>query len=340
MNRTLGATLFATSLLFASSSHLQGQLSPAAQRPSAARTPATAAIPRLSDGTPDMQGYWTNQTFTPLERPAQFKDKAFFTSEEAAAWAKRGIDNIIDQPRGQEVTRDADIHYDDAIWMLEGYPKGAMLRTSIISDPADGRIPALNESGQKRAQERAAARKLVGQFDSAQARGLSERCIYWAHEGPPLLPTGYNSNLQIVQAPQTFVVIPEMMPVARVVPLDGRARVGAAIRAYRGDSRGRWDGDTMVIETANYSEKTAWRGASEQLKVTERLTLVSPTTIRYQFTIEDAATWTRPWSGEYEMTRIEGPLFEYACHEGNYGLPSILKGARLAEQAAASGGNR
>ena len=215
-----------------------------------------------------------------------------------------------------------------------------MLRTSIVTDPADGRIPALSESGQKRAQERAAARKLVGQFDSAQARGLSERCIYWAHEGPPLLPTGYNSNLQIVQAPQTFVVIPEMMPVARVVPLDGRARVGAGIRAYRGDSRGRWEGDTMVIETTNYSEKTAWRGASEQLKVTERLTLTSPTTIRYQFTVEDPSTWTRPWSGEYEMTRIAGPLFEYACHEGNYGLPSILKGARLAEEAAASGGNR
>jgi len=339
MNRTLGATLFATTLLLLPPLHLQGQLPPAGQRSPATRT-APTTIPRLSDGKPDMQGFWTNQTFTPLERPAQFKDKPFFTSEEAAAWAKRGIDNIIDQPRGQEVTRDADIHYDDAIWMLEGYPKGAMLRTSIITDPADGRIPALNEHGQKRAQERAAARKLVGQFDSALARGLSERCIYWGHEGPPLLPTGYNSNLQIVQAPQTFVVIPEMMPVARVVPLDGRARVGAAIRAYRGDWRGRWDGDTMVIETTNYSEKTAWRGASDQLKVTERLTLVTPTTIRYQFTVDDPSTWTRPWSGEYEMTRIEGPLFEYACHEGNYGLPSILKGARLAEEAAASGGNR
>jgi hypothetical protein len=322
----LAATLFAASLLLLSSQALQGQ------RP--------AAIPRLADGKPDMQGYWTNQMFTPLERPAQFKDKATFTSEEAAAWAKRGIDNIVDQPRGDQVTRDADIHYDDAIWMLEGYPKGAMLRTSIIVDPADGRIPALTEEGRKRAQDRAAARKPIGPFDNAQARGLSERCIYWAHEGPPILPTGYNSNLQIVQSAQQFVVIPEMMPVARVVPLDGRPRVGAAIRAYRGDWRGRWDGDTMVVETTNYSEKTAWRGSSENLKVTERFTLVTPRTIRYQFTVEDPATWTRPWSGEYEMTRIDGPLFEYACHEGNYGLPSILKGARLAEEAAKSGGRR
>lgn len=338
MERTLTATLCVTSIVLTSSAVLQGQ-GPAAGQPATARATAAAAIPRLADGKPDMQGYWTNQTFTPLERPAELKDKALFTPEEAAAWAKRGLDNVLDQPRGEQVKRDADIHYDDAIWLLEGYPKGAMLRTSIISDPPNGRIPPLSEEGQKRAQERAAARKLVGQFDSAQARGLSERCIYWAHEGPPLLPTGYNSNLQIVQAPQNFVVIPEMMPVARVVPLDGRPKVGAAIRAYRGDSRGRWDGDTMVVETTNYSEKTAWRGASEHMKVTERFTMIAPDTIRYQFTVEDPSTWTQPWSGEYEMTRIKGPLFEYACHEGNYGLPSILKGARLAEEAAARSGS-
>src|SRR5688500_9532407 len=277
---------FTVAAVLASSSYL------VAQRP--------ASIPRLADGKPDLQGYWTNQTFTPLERPAQVKDKEFFTPEEAAAWAKRGLDNIIDQPRGAEVKSDQDIHYDDAIWMLEGYPKGALLRTSLITDPPDGRIPPLNAEGQKRQQERVAARKAIGPFDSAQARGLSERCIYWAHEGPPLLPTGYNSNLQIVQAPLNFVVVPEMMPVARVVPLDGRPKVGAAIRGYRGDSRGRWDGDTMVIETTNYSEKTAWRGASENMKVTERLTMVNKDAIRYQFTVEDSSTWTQPWSGEYE----------------------------------------
>jgi len=322
MTRKLGATLFATSLLL-SATALQGQ--------------KPGAIPRLADGKPDMQGYWTNQTFTPLERPAQFKDKATFTAEEAAAWAKRGIDNIVEQPRGAEVKADNEIHYDDAIWMLEGYPKGAMLRTSIITDPPDGRIPPLSAEGQKRQQERAAARKGRGQFDDAQARGLSERCIYWAHEGPPIMPTGYNSNLRIHQAPQTFVVVPEMMPAARIVPLDGRPKLAANVRGYRGDSRGRWDGDTMVVETTNYFEKTAWRGAGEHLKVVERFTLTNPNTIRYQFTVDDPTTWSRPWSGEYEMTRIEGPLFEYACHEGNYGLPSILKGARLAEEAAKSG---
>ena len=293
-----------------------------------------APIPRLADGKPDMQGYWTNQTFTPLERPAQWKDKTTLTAEEATAFAKTRLDDLADQPRGNDVQRDADIHYDDAIWMLEGYPKGAMLRTSIITDPPDGRIPPLSAEGQKRQQERQAARTGRGQFDDAQSRGLSERCIYWAHEGPPILPTGYNSNLQIHQGPQTFVVIPEMMPVARIVPLDGRSTLGSKVRGYRGDSRGRWESDTMVIETTNYFEKTAWRGAGEHLKVTERFTMTSPKTIRYQFTVDDPTTWTRPWSGEYEMTRIDGPIYEYACHEGNYGLPSILQGARLAEAAA------
>jgi hypothetical protein len=326
MQKLLGATAFATLVLLLSSSSLEGQRPP--------------TIPRQADGKPDMQGYWTNQTFTPLERPAQFKDKPTFTAEEAAAWAKRGIDNIIDQPSVAEVKSDSEIHYDDAIWMLEGYPKGAMLRTSIIIDPPDGRIPPLSAEGQKRQQERAAARKSRGQFDDAQARGLSERCIYWAHEGPPILPTGYNSNLRIHQAPQTFVVVPEMMPAARIVPLDGRPKLAANVRGYRGDSRGRWDGDTMVVETTNYFEKTAWRGAGEHLKVIERFTMTNPNTIRYQFTVDDPSTWSRAWSGEYEMTRIEGPLFEYACHEGNYGLPSILKGARLAEEAARKSGGR
>jgi hypothetical protein len=326
MKRTLGTLAGFTAVLGLASVLLAAQGPARQQTAAAARTSAaaTTAIPRSPDGKPDMQGYWTNQTFTPLERPAELKDKEFFTPEEAAAWAKRGIDRLENQD-------DSVPHYDDAIWMLEGYKKGAMLRTSIITDPADGRIPPMTAEGQKRAQERAAARKGVDPFGSAQARGLSERCIYWAHEGPPLLPTGYNSNLQIVQAPQNFVVIPEMMPVARIVPLDGRPKVGSDVRAYRGDSRGRWEGDTMVIETTNYREATAWRGASPNLKVTERMTMVDRDTIRYQFTVDDPSTWSRPWSGEYTMHRVEGPLFEYACHEGNYGIVNILRGARQAE---------
>jgi hypothetical protein len=299
-----------------------------AQAPAPANAPATAAKlnpPRTADGKPDMQGYWTNATYTPVERPAEFKDQEFFTVAQAQEYAKKAQDRFLSQP-------DDDPHYDNSIWMVEKGLKGvSTLRTSIVIDPADGRIPPVNAQGRKRAEERAAARKRVDVFASAQNRGISERCIYWGHEGPPLMPTGYNSNLQIWQSPGEFVVIPEMMPVARVVPLDGRAHVSAAIRSIRGDSRGWWDGDTMVIETTNFTDRTAFRGSSEHLKVTERFTLVDAKTIRYQFTVEDPHTWDRPWKGEYPMTRIDEPIYEYACHEGNYGMPNILKAQRAVE---------
>jgi hypothetical protein len=320
MKKILGALAAVTLALFVSAALVAAQ-------------GRAKAIPRTPDGKPDMQGYWTNQTFTPLERPAELKGKEFFTTEEAEAWAKRGLDRLANQ-------NDAVPHYDDVIWMLEGYKKGAMLRTSIIVDPPDGRIPPVNAEGQKRVQQRAAARKQQGSaFDSAQNRGISERCIYWGHQGPPLLPTGYNSNLQIWQEPGHVVVIPEMMPMARVIPVDGRPHLGTAIRPLQGDSRGKWEGDTFVVETTNVQDRTAFRGSSENLKVVERFTLVDSDRIRYQFTVEDRTTWDRPWSGEYEMHRIEGPLYEYACHEGNYGIVNILNGARL-EEAAASGTTR
>ena len=280
--------------------------------------------PRTADGKPDMQGYWTNATYTPVERPAEFKDREFFTVAEAADYAKRAQDRFLSQP-------DDDPHYDNSIWMVEKGLKGvSSLRTSIVTEP-DGRIPPVNAEGRKRAEERAAARKKVDVMASAQNRGISERCIYWNHEGPPLMPTGYNSNLQIYQSPGEFVVIPEMMPAARVVPLDGRAHVRTSIRTLHGDSRGRWDGDTMVIETTNFTDRTAFRGSSEHLKVTERFTFVDANTIRYQFTVEDPHTWDRPWSGEYPITRIKEPIYEYACHEGNYGMPNILRSQRNVE---------
>jgi hypothetical protein len=291
--------------------------------------------PRTADGRPDMQGSWANATYTPFERPAEFKDQTFFTVEQAAEYAKRANERFLSQS-------DDDAHYDNAIWMTEKGKKGvSTLRTSIVVDPPDGRLPPTNADGRRRAAARAAARRLVGPYDSAQSRGLSERCIYWAHEGPPLLPTGYNSNLQIVESPTEFVVIPEMMPVARVVPLDGRAHIGAAIRNIRGDSRGHWDGDTMVVETTNFTDRTAFRGASEHMKVTERFTLVDANTIRYEFTVEDPHTWDIAWKGEYPMTRIHDGIYEYACHEGNYGMPNILRAQRRVEeqerQAATSG---
>jgi hypothetical protein len=297
-----------------------------AQAPAPLKAPAAAKFnpPRTADGKPDMQGYWSNATYTPFERPAEFKDQELFTSAQAVEYAKRAQERFLSQP-------DDDPHYDNSIWMVEKGLKGvSTLRTSIVAEP-DGKMPPVNAEGRKRAEERAAARKKIDIMASAQNRGLSERCIYWGHEGPPLLPTGYNSNLQIWQSPGEFVVIPEMMSVARVVPLDGRPHVSGSIRSIRGDSRGWWDGDTMVIETTNFTDRTAFRGSSEHLKVTERLTLVDANTIRYQFTVEDPHTWDRPWKGEYPMTRTPDPIYEYACHEGNYGMPNILKAQRNVE---------
>ena len=320
--RSTRLVLLAIPVLVTASAAVHGQAPP-----STTTTPAAVKFnpPRTPDGRPDMQGYWTNATYTPLERPADFKDQEFFTVAQAQEFAKRAQDRFLSQP-------DDDAHYDNSIWMVEKGLKGvSTLRTSIVVDPVDGRIPPMNPEGKKRADARAAARRTVDIFASAQNRGISERCIYWAHEGPPLMPAGYNSNLQIYQSPSEFVVIPEMMPAARVVALDGRAHMSANLRTLHGDSRGRWEGDTMVVETTNFGDRTAFRGSSDHLTVTERFTLVDARTIRYQFTVEDPHTWDRPWSGEYPMTRISEPIYEYACHEGNYGMPNILKAQRAVE---------
>ncbi|HXR45090.1 MAG TPA: hypothetical protein VN759_09805, partial [Pseudolysinimonas sp.] len=237
-------------------------------------------------------------------------------------------DQLRAQPRDN-------IHYDDAIWQGEREVKGlTSLRTSLIYDPPDGRIPVLTAEGQKRTEARAAARKLMGPADNAQMRTLGERCIMWPHEGPPMLPAGYFPNLQIVQGPNQFVVMQEIIHNARVIPTDGRPRLGEAIRHYRGESRGHWEGDTLVVETTNFTDATQFRGSSSTLKVTERFIMIDRDTIQYRFTVEDPATWARPWSAEIPMIRTEDPIYEYACHEGNYGLPNILRAQRVADAAA------
>ena len=297
-----------------------------AQNTPAARARATSSYspPRLPDGQPDIQGVYSNATYTPFERPANLGDKEFFTPEEAAALAKARLDDLRDQP--------SDTHYDDAIWQSEKEDRGmTSLRTSIITEPKNGRLPPMNEEGRRRNAERDAARKKVDPFQSAQTRSLSERCIIWTHEGPPILPTGYNSHLQIIQGPGYVVLMHEMMRDPRIIPLDGRPHLSPAIRQYRGDSRGRWDGNTLVIETTNFTSVTAFRGASDAQKVIERLTPVDAKTVRYQFTVEDKKTWDVPWSGEVPLIRSEDQIYEYACHEGNYGLPNILRAQRVAE---------
>jgi hypothetical protein len=288
--------------------------------------------PRTAAGHPNFQGQWTSGTVVPLERPRELGDREFLTQEEAEKRLAAAL--VVEET---EPGTAADVHYQLVDFGLDRSqnPVVTSLRTSIITDPPNGRLPEATPEAKAAADARAAYRRAHG-FDSAQDRPLAERCIVWPHEGPPTLPVGYNSNVQIMQTDDNLVFLIEMLHDARIIPLDAGSTT-AGIPQWLGSSRGRWEGDTLVVETTDFSGKTG-RGdltLSPTARVTERLTLTDANTILYQFTVDDPKTWTQPWSGEYPMTRIDGPMFEYACHEGNYGLAHNLSGARAEEKAAA-----
>jgi len=300
-------------------------------------------VPRTSDGKPDLQGFWTSQTYTPLERPARFAGREFLTDEEFAELteiltaegvdplgARRAFTSDDDDARAQR-TRQADpTHYDNSTWLRTPTPKGlSSRRTSLVVDPQDGAIPSLTPDGEARAVARADARG----FDSYQNRPYQERCLAWTHEGPPMVPPPYNDLYQIFQTPGYVVLFPELSNnLVRIIPTDGRPHVSERIRQWPGDSRGRWEGDTLVVDTTNFTDKTAFRGSSSALHVVERFTRLDPDTIRYEFTVEDETSWTRPWSVEIPMGRTDGPMYEYTCHEGNYGMRNTLRGARRSDR--------
>src|SRR5687767_14831821 len=291
-----------------------------------------STVPRTADGQPDLQGFWTNDTVTPLERPAEFGNKEVLTPEEAAAYAKKRRDQFLAQPKDN-------IHYDDAIWQDENYAKDVRLRTSLVTDPRDGKLPPLTPEARKREAARAANRAGTGVSDSAQTRSLAERCISWGNVGPPMIPPTYYANFQILQSRDAVIIRHELMHDVRIIHLDGRAHPSSAIEYLAGHSRGRWEGDTLVVDTTNFTDKTNFRGPpattrqeishTRSLHVVERFTRQDKNTIHYEFTVEDPATWTRPWSGEMSIRAIEGPIYEYACHEGNYGLANILRAQRI-----------
>jgi len=290
--------------------------------------------PRTIDGHPDLQGYWTNDSYTPLERPEEAKGKEFFTPEEARAFLKSRIDRLLGQSS-------QDIHYDDALWQAETYAKQPNLRSSIISDPPDGKLPPLTVAARQREAARLEARKGIGPADSVQVRTLAERCITWGNVGPPMIPPTYNANFQILQSRDQVALRHEMMHDVRLIALDGRPVPGPAVQHLAGIARGRWEGDTLVVATSNFTAKTNFRGPpqsarqdifhTETMRVVERFTMIDRETIRYQFTVEDPSTWTRSWSGETPLRRFDGPIHEYGCHEGNYGLANILRAARVQE---------
>jgi len=291
-----------------------------------------------SDGQPDLQGYWTNATFTPVERPAELAGKEFFTPEEAEAYRRKR--ELEENSQSKD-----DIHYDNVIWQSENYSKVvSRSRTSLIYDPPDGKVPPLTPTGQRVVAARAAAARGRGPADAAEFRSLGERCISWGNEGPPMLGSTYYANLQILQADRKVVIRHEIMHGLRVIPVDGSPHIGQALRQIGGDGRGRWDGDTLVVDTTNFTERTNFRGppattrqdifSSADLHVVERFKRTGENEILYRFTVDDPTMWVRPWSGELVLRKMEGPIFEYACHEGNYGLANILSAARAQEKAA------
>jgi hypothetical protein len=289
--------------------------------------------PRTPDGQPDLQGFWTNSTYVPLERPKGVT-KEFYTEEEAKAAEKRAAERESEQTAPGTI---ADVHYDFTQFSLDRNQSAYShnLRTSMIVDPPDGKLPAMTPQGVKREAEAVEYRKRVGRWDMAESNDLDDRCLIMAGAGPPMMNSGYNSNYQIIQGPGYVMILVEMIHDVRIIPLDGRPHVSPKIRQWMGDARGHWEGDTLVVETTNFNGKNPFRGSSENMRVTERFTRIADDQIRYTFTIDDESTWVRPFTAELPFKKTIGPLFEHACHEGNYGLLNTLTGARLEEKKAA-----
>ena len=279
---------------------------------SAAQVTGDSGVPRTPWGVPDLQGIWDNRTITPLERPRQFAGQETLTAAEAAAYEARTAEQRV-----------GDRYYWD-----RGTMTVADRRTALITDPADGRVPPLTPAGQRRFET--GRQQGVG---AADERNPSERCIT---RTVPRLPGLYNNHYQIFQTPGHVVIFMEMIHDARIVPLDTRPPLPDGVRQWNGDSRGRWDGDTLVIETTHFTGKTNFRGSADNLHLVERLTRVDADTIDYRFTVTDPTTWTRPWTARVPLNRNDGPLYEYACHEGNDGLAGILQVNRNIEKAEAA----
>ena len=316
-------------------------------------------------GDPDLQGIWTGQTFTPLQRPAHLAGRELFTEEEAAELHRiltaEGVDPLalrsgeqLGEPeaiREQLRQTSGNIHYDNSTWLRTRRPKGlSSRRTSLVVGPPDGRIPPLTPAARRRADAHAAARR-GREYDSHAQRPLQERCVLWVSEGPPMMPPPYNDLLQIFQAPGYVALLQELgTNRARIIPVGPQPHRPAGIRQFRGDSRGRWEGGTLVVETTNFTAKTLFQGATGPrppvrayargpgLRVVERFTRLDADALRYEFTVDDPTTWTRPWSVEIPMLATDGPLYEYACHEGNHDIRHILEVARGVEAQAARQG--
>ena len=295
--------------------------------------------PTTTWGDPDLQGIWDFRTITPMERPSEFAGKQVLTDEEAASFQeaenRRLNRDLIDPAQGGlnylPESQGGVVPYNE-FWYDRGTTLVEDKRTSLIVDPPDGRIPPLTAEAEKRAAARRESRR-DHPADSWNDRSVGDRCVVGFNAGPPMVPSAYNNNVQLFQTEDYVVILNEMIHNARIVPLDGRPHVN--FRQWVGDSRGHWDNGTLVVETTNLNEAAGFRGSGAAVRVVERFTRVGPDAIRYEFTLDDPETWTKPWTAAVPMTKTESPMFEYACHEGNYSMAGILGGARAVEAATA-----
>jgi hypothetical protein len=318
---------FAGALALAS--FLQAPLS--AQSPAPAAKPAPPnAKPRAKE--PDLQGIWGYATITPLERPRDLGTQQFFTKAEADAF-ERQVQAENDKDR-RDGSAEADVAraYNEA-WWDRGTHVVTTLRTSIITDPPDGRVPALSASA--RAAQQARQANLARPPRGPEDRSINERCIVGSPAGPPFLPSAYNNNIQISQSPGYVVILNEMIHDYRVIPTNNSAHLPSRFRFWMGDPRGHWEGNTLVVDSTNFNGQIRFRGSDENLHLIERFTLVKPGEILYQFRVEDPSAFEKPWGGEFPLHATKEPIYEYACHEGNYGLANQLAGARAEEEQAA-----
>lgn len=299
--------------------------------------------PRLADGTPDLQGVWTNATATPMERAVELGTRRAFTDAEAAAISRAAIAAVEADARPSDPDKKIEaasslppVGNYNLFWTDRGMQVAVIdgeYRTSMIIEPLNGRMPPLTEAGQRRI----AATRIGRSNDGPEGRALGERCLlsFGSASGPPMLPVMYNSYYQIVQSPGYVMILVEMVHDARIIRIDDR-HVPANVRKWMGDSVGRWEGDTLVVETRNFRPEQSFRGSSENAVITERFTRVAKDKIVYRFAIEDPSTFTAPIKGELPFQSVDANIYEYACHEGNYALPGILSGAREEEKAAAA----
>ena len=317
-----------------------GQTAPAASKAvkTTAGTNKAWTLPHTPDGQPDLQGYWTNSTETPLERPKGLGAKEFYTEEELADLVKRDQDRVAlnkEEGRPTEPGTAADVHYDYTQFGLDrGQAKLAWNRRTSLIVGEQGTLPPMLPEARKR-NAAIAAKNRGHELDGPENLSLSARCIVVPQESVPMISGGYNNNLQIVQAAGVVAVRAEMNHSVRVIPMDGRPHLPASMRQFKGDSIGHWEGNTLVVDTTNFTDRNPFHGSSDKLHVVERFTRVDADTILYRFTVEDPETWDQPWTAETAWSKVDGPIFEYACHEANYSLRNTLHGARVAEEEAA-----